>query len=386
MLTNMVKSSPTDRILRRAPDRIAQLSLVCSAATAMWSCGDPPSNLFSNIEASEAQEAAEPNANEQLPNADTGESRMAPAMSNPATGQPSQAGPFPTTGSGSATGSAEREREALCAFSPFDPPVQLTGLNDEGNIGDNVFGPTLTNDALTLIFSAVPVGIDENLFQSTRTSRSEPFLGAEPLEGINEPLSLEGTPYLTADDRTLYFFSDRVDPSAPGSRDIWRANRENSTGAFSEPQLVPGVNTSELDHLPWVSQDEKTILLVSDRNGATSGTNIWSSTRSQLSDAFAEPVELANINDNSRDERPFLTDNGLTLLFCSNRSGAGPMDLWIARRTSPEKPFESPEPLDGLNSVGEDIDPTLSADGTELFFSSDRSGTNQLYRAERRCL
>jgi Tol biopolymer transport system component len=55
------------------------------------------------------------------------------------------------------------------------------------------------------------------------------------------------------------------------------------------------------------------------------------------------------------------------------------MDLYIAYRNSLSDKFAQGVPLEMLNTTENDLDPCLSTDGKELYFSSDRSGRSLIY-------
>jgi len=101
---------------------------------------------------------------------------------------------------------------------------------------------------------------------------------------------------------------------------------------------------------------------------------------------------VPGINSAAREEGFSFTPDGLTLFFASNR-GPDPsieseldMDLWVATRPNAAADFDAAESLTALNSTGEELDPQLSPDGLELFFSSSRAGNFQLFRAVRECI
>ena len=56
------------------------------------------------------------------------------------------------------------------------------------------------------------------------------------------------------DKLSLYFFSTR--PGGEGERDIWVAIRSEPSAEFGEPSLVPEINSSSLDQLPTLTEDE----------------------------------------------------------------------------------------------------------------------------------
>ena len=56
---------------------------------------------------------------------------------------------------------------------------------------------------------------------------------------------------------------------------------------------------------------------------------------------------------------------------------------WMARRTSPDGPFVRPRPVTELNSTPGESPNWLSPDGCRIYLTSDRTGSWQLYVAER---
>jgi Tol biopolymer transport system component len=280
----------------------------------------------------------------------------------------------------------------FCATGDFGAPELITGLEVPGS----TFGPSLTSDGFTLFFSLIdgvgddgsPLGPNENdedIFVATRATRTSAFNRAQLVDGLDDGGSEEGTPFISVDGRSLYFFSNRGGEGSLGDRDIWVATRAGSSGAFDAPRVVPGINSPELDHLPWLSADGLELLFVSDRPSPNAFSNIWVTRRTSTVDPFAEPVELEGINTGFREEGFSLSADGLTLVFSSNREGSADLDIWLATRSERDATFGEPVNLSAVNSAAPDGDAMLSPDGLELFFTSERNGTNQLFRATRQC-
>jgi Tol biopolymer transport system component len=280
----------------------------------------------------------------------------------------------------------------FCESGDFGEPELVTGLEVPGS----AFGPSVTGDGLTLFFSLIdgvgedgsPLGPNENdedIFVATRATRTAAFTRALLVEGLDDDGSEEGTPFISVDGRSLYFFTNRGGPGTLGDRDIWVATRAGASGAFDAPSVVPGVNSPELDHLPWLSADGLELLFVSDRPSPNAFSNIWVTRRTSAVDPFAEPVELPGINTASREEGFSLGEDGLTLVFSSNREGSADLDIWLATRSARDATFAEPVNLSAVNSAAPDGDAMLSPDGLELFFTSERNGANQLFRATRQC-
>ena len=71
----------------------------------------------------------------------------------------------------------------------------------------------------------------------------------------------------------------------------------------------------------------------------------------------------------------------LPLYFDTDRDGN--LNVYVARRMSTTEAFGAPEPVAEINTASSEQDPWLSLDGRRLWFSSDRSGTNQLWETTR---
>lgn len=95
---------------------------------------------------------------------------------------------------------------------------------------------------------------------------------------------------------------------------------------------------------------------------------------------------MPELNSPSEDGAVTLSPDGLEAILSSNRPGSLGRDLYRAWRSSTSEPFSVPEPLGELNSGLNDYDPTLSFDGTELYFVSNRNGSDtEVFRSQRSC-
>ncbi|MHC4586499.1 MAG: hypothetical protein ACYS3N_18360, partial [Planctomycetota bacterium] len=73
---------------------------------------------------------------------------------------------------------------------------------------------------------------------------------------------------------------------------------------------------------------------------------------------------------------PHISADGLLLFFGSNRPGGyGSWDLYVAKRTTTKDPWSSPMNLGSIvNSTAGEDGPEISADGSTLYFHSNRPG------------
>jgi hypothetical protein len=95
---------------------------------------------------------------------------------------------------------------------------------------------------------------------------------------------------------------------------------------------------------------------------------------------YGTPVHLdAPINTPGFEGKPSLSASGLELYFVSDRSGAlggpGDQDIYVTRRLSVSAPWGAPERVQPpISSAFFDITPTISIDGLDLYFGSNRPG------------
>jgi len=267
-----------------------------------------------------------------------------------------------------------------CAPCPcsFGAPELLGNPNYAGN---QLWAPSLSNDALTLYVAVVVPGVSEQVAVTTRPDRGNTFDFAS---SVPAPVSqsVEGTPHISLDGLSLYFFSERAG-SGSGARDLYVATRSSPSGNFDTATPLTSVNSSSLDHLPWTNGDELTLYFASLRGG---NMDIWRSTRASRGDAFGAPAAVNELNSSADDNGMTLTQDERTVIIASNRpNGAGGYDLYQAARASTSEPFSTPEPLTALNTSAVETDPSLSPDGAELFFVSTRNGANEIWRSLRTC-
>ena len=106
----------------------------------------------------------------------------------------------------------------------------------------------------------------------------------------------------------------------------------------------------------------------------------WSSAVS-----LSAPGDCTGINSIASETGPAISKDGLSLYFGSARAGSfGSIDLWVARRTSPEDAWGTPVNLGPVvNSAAIDNIPSFSRDGHWLFFNSNRAGTNDIWLSYR---
>jgi Tol biopolymer transport system component len=253
--------------------------------------------------------------------------------------------------------------------------------------------PTLSADGLTLYFvSNRPGGFGgSDLWISQRASHDAAWEPPVNLGSVVNSSGIESGPNLSLDGHLLFFQSNR--PGGQGSNDIYVSHRGNTNDDFAwQPpiNLGPDVNTAAADVGPTylehgddgpilffargpsnlltdiyaapVTRDGQTrgpaalvselstpeftegrtsvrpngreLVFFSNRGGGSGGADLWFTTRQTAHDAWSIPVNIGSPpNSPANDLLPFLTRDGRTLLYTSDRSdGFGAFDIWISSR------------------------------------------------------
>jgi hypothetical protein len=264
---------------------------------------------------------------------------------------------------------------------PFSSPALLA---IPGVTGD-IYAPRLTPDGLTLYFgqqpNANPNSVD--VYFATRTAVGGPFAAAQLLVDANSNSEDNGA-FLTADRLELFFFSTRA--GGAGGRDIWVRRRASATAGWDPPRVVTELNSAANDYMPSLTGDGLIIFFASNRMGGNAD-DVWTASRASRTAGFSAPVLVAEVSAlATAATSPFISRDGLTLTYADDRGGGqGGRDLWSTTRSSVSSPFAAPTNLGPqFNSGQTDDDPSLSLDGRELFFVTDRvAATSRVYRSIR---
>jgi Tol biopolymer transport system component len=101
---------------------------------------------------------------------------------------------------------------------------------------------------------------------------------------------------------------------------------------------------------------------------------------------FDPPTAVTELNSSEFDDDPALPADMLEIYFNRSPDVTGIGDIWRSQRASVSDPWQSPSPVDELNSTEADGTPDITPDGLTIYFSSRRSGgpgSDDLYRSTR---
>jgi hypothetical protein len=252
------------------------------------------------------------------------------------------------------------------APAPWGPPalIAITG----GGLDDD---PTLTPDALELYFER-----NRDIFVATRAAIGAPWSTPMLVASLSVSAT-DTTPELAPDGLTMYLSSARA--GGLGDFDILTSQRATLGAPWPPPTFVPELSTPSFESAGTTTADSLAIAIDSARGGID--TDIWLSVRTDSSAPWEAPVHATALSTPELDEDPFLSPDGLTIYFGSRRGGN--LDIYVATREDRSDPFGPPGALADIRTGFVETDPWVSADGRTLVFMSDRDGSRQLYEAVR---
>lgn len=189
-------------------------------------------------------------------------------------------------------------------------------------------------------------------------------------------------PVVTLDNRTIIYTARSSDDS---DEEIVTSTFDGTS--WSEAQSIANnINTKFNEGASSVSADGRTLIFTS-CEGRQSFGNCDLFISHKTGDVWSKPENLGRrINSSSWDSQPTLSADGRTLYFSSNRQGSyGGRDIWMS--TNGKEGWSYPENLGkAINSPRDETTPFIHPNGTTLFFSSNGHiglGGYDLYKVER---
>lgn len=267
-------------------------------------------------------------------------------------------------------------------WGPFGAPARLDAALQ--TTGDE-WDASEVAGGTDIIFYAFRTGtMGAAIWESRRASPTDAFPAATVLVDTADN---DVEPALTEDGLTM--ISARLTSTAPG--DLLESHR----AALGQPftGFAPlALDTAADEEGPWLSADGLRLVFASSR-GATGMLDLYETTRASLAAPFAAPRELAEIDSTVDEASASLSADALDIYFSSLRSGGpGGADIYTAHRPSIDQPFGSPALVPELSSARDDVFPHISRDGSTMYLNYDTltaggGGQNaDLFAATRPCL
>jgi hypothetical protein len=269
---------------------------------------------------------------------------------------------------------------SFASWSPAQKIDELGGNSSELNTASLEGCPIQSPDGLSLYMASNRPGGNGGLdiWMASRASTSAPW--AAP-QNLGEPINSAADDFCPTPvgKRGLFFVSREALPGACGQGDIYYTHR-NGAGAWAEPERLlcaPAGPNSELDEQgpSWV-----------DVSGKLRGAKVLYFSRSSVAPAVAGEIFMSSRQNGARfgpasavtelndatanDIQPNVRADGLELVFASNRTGTlGGQDLWVSTRSSIGAAWSAPVNLGPeVNTGAAETRPSLSRDGNQLLF------------------
>jgi hypothetical protein len=159
-------------------------------------------------------------------------------------------------------------------IATFASPAPVPGLNGTSN--DT--GPWISLDGTAIYFASDRsggLGGNDIYLAGLGTAGAS---GIVDIAAVNSTAD-DGAPVLSRDGLTIYFSSKRTVGGAHGNDDIWVARRTVATDGFDTPTNVNELNSAAADGPRWLSADNCTLYFTSDRAGGLGGYDLYQATR-----------------------------------------------------------------------------------------------------------
>ena len=275
-----------------------------------------------------------------------------------------------------ANASTDSAADAGCLARPFSHPAPLPGVNTTGREWDG----RLSGDELSIFFSSDrptdagrPDGFFEpfDIYEARRATPTGTFANPSLLS-VNSPTAGDFHPTISSDNRSLYFQTTRG-----GKHEVWGATRTTAGDVFGAPMAITAANAAPANGEPFVVGNTQ-ILYFAQGQDIDGDLNIM---RLDIASG-GPPVPVDNVNSSASDIAPFVTPDELTIYLGSQRGG-GSYDIYVSHRNSTGEPFPQPTILNEVSSSADDAPSWVSADGCRMILWSDRQGGFDIYESVR---
>jgi outer membrane protein OmpA-like peptidoglycan-associated protein len=202
--------------------------------------------------------------------------------------------------------------------------ILFLGLGDQVNQFPSNYNPVVSMDDSTLIYMAdQPVNRTIMIIHRTKDGWTDP-------RSINEEIGSEGDCYptcLSFDGKELFLVKRNYDES-----DIYVSFRKGDRWTRMV-RLNNHINTDYFETHAFITNNGKSMFFTSDRPGGQGAMDIWVSETTSQGD-WGPPRNLGpKINSHYNEETPFLTENSKKLYFSSQgHATMGGYDIFVAEK------------------------------------------------------
>ena len=160
---------------------------------------------------------------------------------------------------------------------------------------------------------------------------------------------------------------------------VWQ--RLDGTWTPPEPMPIKNYYTEGPVVNLALSSNEDVIIMSLNRDDGKGQNDLYLSFR-EVDGSWTEPEIMSSINTASNETTPSLSDDMKTLFFASDRPGSEGVDVYFSQREDTGwKRWTQPRRLaPPINSPSDDSQPFFNAATGYLYFTSDRDGSNDIFR------
>jgi outer membrane protein OmpA-like peptidoglycan-associated protein len=194
-------------------------------------------------------------------------------------------------------------------------------------------------------------------------------------------------PVLTADNHFLVFTVRRNPEKQGQENEDLLISAVDASGKFGAPQSIsPVINSPENEGAATISGDGKTLVFTScGRAGGVGNCDLYLSHR--RGNQWTAPRNLGIlVNSKAWDSQPSLSADGRTLYFSSNRGGGvGGYDIYVTSIGADGTWGAARNVGTPINTTRDDLAPFIHASGTTLYYSTNGRvglGSSDIFRAE----
>ena len=258
------------------------------------------------------------------------------------------------------------------------------------------FGAVLTNDNSVYFSSA------RNTSRRNSNWNEEPYLDLYKATynsngTISEAVAVsnlntkwhDGPASVSADGKTMYYGSesfnekeytkDKAKKSKFGKIYLYKATFEGGQWTNSKP--LPFNNAAYDVRNPSLSKDGKTLYFSSNMPGGFGAEDVWKVTIN--GDTYGKPENLGSkINTEANESFPFITEDNILYFSSNGKEGFGGLDVFKIDLNKASEVINIGAPI---NTEKDDFSFTYNTNKKVGFFSSNRTGNDDIYKADPVC-
>jgi peptidoglycan-associated lipoprotein len=219
-----------------------------------------------------------------------------------------------------------------------------------------------------------------DIFES-RLDKKSKWSTPVPVDNLNSE-SEDGTPSFSSDYNELYF--TRCEAGKREKKGCVIMVSKRTGDKWGDPEDTNILPDSLVAAHPALSNDGLTMYFVSDMPGGSGLKDIYSVTRTDLSDAWSAPVNLGpDINTSGNELFPFVREDGSLYFSSDGHIGMGGLDIFKAT-SQPDGSWVVKNMQSPVNSFADDFGITFETGNERGIFSSTRKGrgNDELYTFE----